>query len=241
VVVLGLKVAFTSGSKGGTGKSTLSSLCTLALAGAGYSVLLVDCGSEGNSTRMLLRNPRPPFLRDFLKGDLWALGEYTVKVGSFEVNFFMIPNIGPLDRLDRIRSMLNLKLSKARLEDYFQLIVFDLPAYQGSSYDAIIDASDIVVLVAKPYRAAVAAVKTAYTGRAKKLVVLNEYHPSFIEYRVDMERYFNDSVLTLPYDPYVRLMGPDTLSLVLSRLGKEFQRSLLELCRSILMKGGIYG
>ena len=240
-MILALKVAFTSGSKGGTGKSTLSSLCTLALAGAGYSVLLVDCGSDGNSTRMLLRNPKPPFLRDFLKGDLWALGEYTVKIGSIEVDFFMIPNIGPVSDLERIETMLNLKLSKTRLEDYFQLIIFDLPAYQGSLYDTIVDISNLVILVAKPYRAAVSAVKTAYTGKARRLVVLNEYHPSFTEYRVDMEKYFKSDILTLPYDPYVRLMGPDTLSLVLSKLSKDFQHSLLELCRSILAMGGVYG
>ena len=53
---------FTSGSKGGVGKTTLSSLLTLALAAIERRVLLVDCSEDGGASRLLLGNPEPPYL-----------------------------------------------------------------------------------------------------------------------------------------------------------------------------------
>ncbi|RLF09029.1 MAG: hypothetical protein DRJ98_08775, partial [Thermoprotei archaeon] len=164
-------VAFTSGSKGGTGKSTLSTLCTILLSAVltNKKILLIDFGEYGNSTRMILKHPEPPFLRDFLKGDLRAIGRYRVKVGRIESRFFMIPNIG------KVHSIENLPKLLSRIEKVFNYIICDIPAYQNSLYDSLIDISDMVVLVTTPTKISVEAIKRAYTGHAKRVIVINKY------------------------------------------------------------------
>ncbi|RLE90589.1 MAG: hypothetical protein DRN04_14720, partial [Thermoprotei archaeon] len=110
-------VAFTSGSKGGTGKSTLSVLTTILLSAVldGKKILLIDFGEHGNSTRMILKHPEPPFLTDFLKGNIKAIGRYRLKIGRIESKFFMIPNLGKIQKLSNIEIMLK-KIS--RIFDY---------------------------------------------------------------------------------------------------------------------------
>lgn len=219
-------VAFTSGSKGGTGKSTLSVLTTILLSAVldGKKILLIDFGEHGNSTRMILKHPEPPFLTDFLKGNIKAIGRYRLKIGRIESKFFMIPNLGKIQKLSNIEIMLK-KIS--RIFDY---IICDLPAYQNSLYDCVIDLSDMVVLVTLPNLVSIEAIKRAYTGKAKRVVVLNKYFKSAFQFKIELEKYFDEIVLTIPFDPYVSIMNANTLPIVLKKLSKNFQKHIADLC-----------
>ncbi len=219
-------VAFTSGSKGGTGKSTLSVLTTILLSAVldGKKILLIDFGEHGNSTRMILKHPEPPFLTDFLKGNIKAIGRYRLKIGRIESKFFMIPNLGKIQKLSNIEIMLK-KIS--RIFDY---IICDLPAYQNSLYDCVIDLSDMVILVTLPNLVSIEAIKRAYTGKAKRVVVLNKYFKSAFQFKIELEKYFDEIVLTIPFDPYVSIMNANTLPIVLKKLSKNFQKHIADLC-----------
>ena len=54
--------------KGGTGKSSLSMNLAHLLALRGYSVVLIDCDMQGNSSSLLPRW-EPPTLTHFLRGE----------------------------------------------------------------------------------------------------------------------------------------------------------------------------
>jgi len=234
-------VSFTSGSKGGTGKSTLSSLATLALAGAEVKVLLIDLGQEGNSSRLLLREPEPPFLRDVLQGKvtlLDAIGSYEIKLEKLgSLNFYMIPNLGPLPKPRELEAFFR---ELKELENCIDIVFLDLPAYQDPWFNKFIDYSDLVVLVANPFPYVVNAVINAYTDGKEVIAVLNKFVKGCECYlNLLGERY--KRTIAIAYDPYVALLDSANLTKILEKLSKKFQDGLVELCFQIAKVGGLCG
>lgn len=236
-------VCFTSGSKGGTGKTTLSSLLALGYSAAGYRVLLVDVGSEGGATTALLGGAPGPYLRDVLEGGAKledAVQAYSLPLEEGELDFYLLPNRGPLptvalgDFLGRLRRL---------AEKYFDLMLIDLPAYQDPWYEEFLQGSDAVVKVVEPNPAAVAAGIVAWppgVGDGDPLViyVLNQprvYPKSVVsEFLEDLRRRFGDeSVVLVPYDYAASRLCPELLGQVLSRVSDELQDALYEIAQKI--------
>lgn len=235
---------FTSGSKGGTGKTTLSSLLALGCSAAGYRALLVDACSEGGATTSLLGGAPGPYLRDVLEGSaqlVEAVQVYSLPLGEEELDFYLLPNRGPLPSVSLEGFVEQLR----RLADkYFDLVLIDMPAYQDPWYEEFLQRSDVVVKVVEPNPAAVAAGIVAWppgVGDGDPLVVyaLNQPRPypkSVVkEYLDDLRRRFGkEAVVTVPYDYAASRVSPEMLGQVLSHVSDEFQDALYELAQRII-------
>ena len=220
---------FTSGGKGGTGKTTLSTMLTLALALYGKEVLLVDCSSEGGAARLLLGEPSPPYFRDALEGkcSLYDTIEWCeVELGSKAVSFYLVPNVGPLPRVDLSAFFEpHLKI----FEEHLDAVIFDLPAYQDPWYVGFAELSDVVVKVAEPNHTSFAGAASAYpqSNPSEKLVVfaLNQprpYSPRWIKAFEEMARQHAHAVLVFPYRPELQYLNPE-------RVGPVFLLSLIHI------------
>ena len=234
---------FTSGHKGGTGKTTLSSLLALGCSAAGYRALLVDASSEGGATTALLGGAPGPYLRDVLEGRaqlIKAIQVYSLPLGE-GAELYMLPNRGPLPPVDLSSFMKQLR----RLADrYFDLVIIDLPAYQDPWYEEFHQGSDVVVKVVEPNPAAVAAGVAAWppgVGDGDPLVVyaLNQPRPypkSVVrEILQDLRRRFGEeAVVVIPYDYAASRLCPEMLAQVLSHVSEKFQDALYELAQRII-------
>ncbi|RLE63054.1 MAG: hypothetical protein DRJ38_08480 [Thermoprotei archaeon] len=225
-----MKIAtFTSGGKGGTGKTTLSSLLILGMSKSGIRTLLIDASSEGGASRLLLGNPEPPYLRDVFDGKT-RLGD---AIGLFEITnyceFYMLPNIGVLPRVDLREFFLELR----RFGKFFDLVIVDLPAFQDSWYHGFSLNSDIVVKVAEPNHSSFAACLQSPPENGNIVYVLNQpriYPPSVTrKYRENLEAKTGSEVLVFPYEPAVTILNPSNAEKVLSKISPKFQDSLLKL------------
>ncbi|RLG87931.1 MAG: hypothetical protein DRO18_02420, partial [Thermoprotei archaeon] len=166
-----MKIAtFTSGGKGGTGKTTISSLLILGMSKLGIRVLLIDASSEGGASRLLLGNPEPPYLRDVFSGNT-RLGD---AIGLFEIegytDFYMLPNIGFLPRIELPQFFLELR----RYRKFFDVVIVDLPAFQDSWYNGFALNSDVVVKVAEPNHSSFAACLQSPPNNGNIIYVLNQ-------------------------------------------------------------------
>ncbi len=232
----------TSLSKGGTGKSTLSTILTLALSLVGKQVLLIDLGEEGSSSRFLLGNPSPPYLRDIVSGKTKveeAIGLYSLKIPikkgfkqhHIEVNFYMIPNLGQLDSGLDSNFISSLKV----FSKYFDITILDLPAFQGGKYLPIINSSDLVLLVVEPGSKQIAPVAKRVIKK-KTVVVLNKYVKTIgskLAYDYIVSLYNPLDVVVLPFDPALAIISSRNVSRILTYLNKDTQEGILTLIRFI--------
>jgi len=240
-----MKIAsFTSGGKGGTGKTTISSLLTIGLAISGYRVLIVDASWEGGASRLLLGNFPPPYLRDVLTGNngveesILKCKIELPKIG--EIHFYIIPNLGLLPRIDLSHFVQRIK----RFEKYFDFVIFDLPAYQDKWFESFLMYSDYIVKVAEPNLMSFSALASIPDYDNPVVYVLNQprfYSKNHVKQFVeDVTEKFSPHVYVFPYEPVIPMLSPANAGVVLSSLSKEFQDSLFRL-GSFLVKPKVKG
>ena len=224
-----LKVCLTSGCKGGTGKSTLAVLLTILYSGAGKRTILIDTGAGGNSSHIIITNPPPPYLRNIINdGDaIEAIIKCELSIKDKTVDFYLIPNDGPLGSVNNnsVRKLLK------SIEKFFDIAIFDLPAYQNGEYNSFVDNCDIVLLIYNPSDFIIKAVSKCYTGNRIVIPVLNK-HLGIEKYLANIRKMHN-SVFTIPFDPYLSIMNPGNLSNVLARISSQVQKNLVELALKI--------
>lgn len=234
-------MSITSLSKGGTGKSTLASLMTLALGLAESRVLLIDMGEEGSSSSMLLKRPEPPFLKAVLEGETRfedAVGLFEIDIAfrrkSARASFYMLPNMGELPIFDSNLEMFMEELEGAR--DNLDVTLIDLPAFQGSDFMKIIDGSDIVMLVVEPGSARSVAGAAKRKIRGDVLPILNKYvrgsAVSKAAYDYLLSRY--GECLVVPLDPALALMSSSTIRYVLGNIQRETEDVLVEMLSRVM-------
>ncbi len=193
-------VAFASGSKGGTGKTTLASLLSYHVASTGRKVLLIDLGESGSSTSLTLGEPEPPTINDYLAGRCdWR---DVVAESPYSQNLLVAPstqNIGRVEPEKIARIIRGVSRSVKH-------VVIDLPAYPGSLYDDVVALGEVVVAVLNPDKPSYEAVREWVLGRRGLfegrllLPVLNKYTPFDAEWRDRCEDDFK-AFFTVPLDP----------------------------------------
>ena len=220
--------AATSGSKGGTGKSTLSSLLALRLSKK-YRVLLVDMGEGGSSTRLVLgQDPGPPYLVDYFAGKTdW---KNIICQSPYSHRLYVAPSPpkirGPVDPY-MLYDML------VALKKHVQIVIIDLPAYPGSLYDPVVDMGHLVLLLMNPDPLSFEAAKQAYTGRGLVLPVLNKYHPVHREWLDKAKEHWN-VVFAFPFDPALTFSKTRTLPEAYKFSKEETKKDLALLAQRLL-------
>jgi len=230
-------VTFTSGSKGGTGKSTLSSILALKLARSTLTtrntrrqlkVLLIDMGEGGSSTLLALGgDPGPPYLVDFLVG---RAGLDIVCQSPYSPRLYVAP--AP-PRLSILPPLTRLPYLVAWGERMFDFVIIDLPAYPGNILDTAVDLGHIAVLVFNPDSLSFSAAKNAYTGKSLVLPVLNKYHPKFRSWLEKAREYWNNA-FTFPFDPALTFMAVSALPDAYELMKDETKEELGLLAQRIL-------
>ena len=233
-------VSFTSLSKGGTGKSTLAVIITLSLGLAEKRVLLIDLGEEGSSSRIMLKNPSPPYLRNVLEGTyslVDSIGLYSLslffKRRTIRSEFYMIPNVGSLPILNSNLNYLIIELAKLR--EYLDIVLLDYPAFQDDVYASSVNRTDKIILVVEPNSAYSIISLARKVLKGEVIPVLNKYikASTFSRNAYDIILSEYNECVRIPFDPALALMNHRTLPYVLGNLKKETQDSLINLISMI--------
>ena len=233
----------TSGNKGGTGKTTISLLLTLASNYAGIPALHIDTSSEGGAGTILLGAKPGPYLRDFFEGRasiLESINIYTLELGDEEFDFYILLNSGCLPKI-RLESFFTCLRS---LERYFELVIIDLPAYQDLWYEQFSMLSDVVVKVTEPSPASLTAVFSAWPrlndeASIDVIYVLNQprfYSMSVVKlYEERLKQSVGEErVVVIPYDYAASRLAPENIEVALLNLSEKFQDALITLTQKLL-------
>lgn len=218
-----------SGSKGGTGKTTLA--VSLAIVSSSVaSTLLVDASAEGGATAYLLGDVPPPYLREDPPSSVR-------RVEGDTLNLFVAVNRGPLANSYLIAE------SVRKWSQEFMLVIIDLPALTDSDavdrYLPLILESHSILIVTEPNPASMES--ALYTFSGKRLVVaLNcprPYPKSVVEHYSKVVASFckrvNADYVTVPYEPAVSRLSPSTLR-VLDYTGSEYDAAIAKLVNLLL-------
>ena len=227
-------IAFTSGSKGGTGKSTLS-VATSVILSSKFKTLLVDCG--GKCTRFLLElfgvksidEVPPPYLHDLVKNiekSPYYIYSYEVPVDKFKVSLSIIPEIRTLtDREAEEAARLILYLK--RVLKTLDFIILDFPATNIFRYDTLLKVADTLVIVLQESFIRDIALEVfgimerigskSYIGVINKAVGLED----------TAEEFFGNQVVKVPFDENLRLL-PVSLNF-LNSINKETAKALSQI------------
>jgi len=222
-------VATFSGSKGGTGKTTLA-VCVSVVAGSHMPTLLVDASAEGGATAYLLGDAPPPYLREDPERSLR-------RVESDDIRLTVAVNRGPLLYPAKVAEAVGAWASR------FDFVVLDIPALTDvdavERYMPLLRLADTILVVTEPNPAALEA--SLYTFGGKRVVVaLNSPRPypktvvdhyarviaSFCR-RAAEKGALVDYVL-IPYDPAVSRLGPSTFK-VLNYTSEGFDSAVVKL------------
>jgi len=239
-----MKIAtVTSGNKGGTGKTTISLILTLATNYAGIPSLHVDASSEGGAGTLLLGAKPGPYLRDYLNGKASldeSISVYTLDINGEKFDFYMVLNSGNLPRVDLERLFNDLR----RLDDYLELVVIDLPAYQDPWYEAFSRLSDAVIKVAEPSPHSLTAVFSAWpplglASGTPTIYVLNQprYYPVNVVETYESrlrDSVGDENVITVPYDYAASRLAPENIEAALLNLSDDFQEAIVKIGQKLL-------
>ena len=216
-----LTVVFTSGSKGGTGKSTLSSVIAYSVALSQKKVLVVDLGEGGSSTWLTLgEDPGEPYLTDYFSGK--ADWRDIICLSPYVEGLYVAPSPPKTNNVVSVKMLSDLL---AQVRGFFHLAFIDLPAYPGSLLDQVVDLGDIVMLLINPDSLCFKAAKQAYIGRGLVLPVLNKYHPIHHVW-LDKAREEWNSVFIFPFDPALTFSRIKKLPDAFRYLKKETRKEL---------------
>lgn len=147
--------------KGGTGKTTNSTLISYHLAKQGFKTLLVDLDPQANATSLLLKTAQNETneVITFSKTLMTAISEEDLSsiVTPILDNLYLLPSFAdftsyplylekkfPNSQKDRVFYFKNL-LSK--IEDQYDYIIFDVPPTLSSYTDTAMVSSDYIVIV----------------------------------------------------------------------------------------------
>ncbi len=230
--------AFLSGSKGGTGKTTLCVLASLIGSKKGLKSLIVDLGESGNATTLLAKNVDPPFFTDYLLGrSSW--GDAIVEVRE---NLYLAPS-PPDFSLNDVRALLGVdEAALTRYRTFFSqagkhvdVIYVDFPAFPFKSYGHLLSPVDAAVLVINPDPLSYTAALHTYTGSAYVIPVLNKYHPAAVYWKDLLEEVFSNIVL-VPFDVTLSFLLTSTTTAFEEYIGSTTKRAVANLVENILSK-----
>ena len=229
-------VATFSGSKGGTGKTTLA-VCVSVVASSSLPTLLVDASAEGGATAYLLGDAPPPYLREDPERSLR-------RVDAEGLRMFVAVNRGALANAEVVARHVQQWATR------FELVVVDMPALTDvdavERYMPLLRLADTVLVVTEPNPASLGA--SLYTFGGKRVVVaLNSPRPypkTVVDHyarvianfcrRAAEKGVLVDYVL-VPYDPAVSRLGPSTFK-VLNYTSEEFDSAVMRLAVLLLRK-----
>lgn len=229
-------VATFSGSKGGTGKTTLA-VCVSVVASSSLPTLLVDASAEGGATAYLLGDAPPPYLREDPERSLR-------RVDAEGLRMFVAVNRGALANAEVVARHVQQWATR------FELVVVDMPALTDvdavERYMPLLRLADTVLVVTEPNPASLGA--SLYTFGGKRVVVaLNSPRPypkTVVDHyarvianfcrRAAEKGVLVDYVL-IPYDPAVSRLGPSTFK-VLNYTSEEFDSAVMRLAVLLLRK-----
>ncbi|MEM4810750.1 MAG: hypothetical protein QXS92_02430 [Thermofilum sp.] len=218
-----------SGSKGGTGKTTLA-VCLSVVVGGVAPTLLVDASSEGGATAYLVGDVPPPYLRDDPSRSLRR-----VESGSLRLTIAV--NRGPLADLQVVADHVQ-GWSRAYSVVVVDLLVLtDVDAVER--YMPLLKLADAVLVVTEPSPAAMEAALYKFSGKSV-VVVLNQPRPyplAVVNQYISMMRVFCRNAgceyVVVPYEPAMSRLSPSTLR-VINYTSEEFDAAIMRLARLLL-------
>ena len=199
-----------SGSKGGTGKTTIAISIALITSGS-IDTLIVDASAEGGATAYLLGDAPPPYLREDPERSLR-------RVEANGLQLTVAVNRGPLLWPKRVAEYV------AAWATRYPLILIDMPALTDVDavmrYMPLLDLTDTVLIVTEPSLASLEA--SLYRFGLKRVVVaLNQPRPY---YRTVVEearkivdnfcRKHGFDYVVIPYEPAVSRLTPRALRII---------------------------
>jgi MinD superfamily P-loop ATPase len=202
-------VATFSGSKGGTGKTTLAVSLALA-ASLSREVLLVDASAEGGATAYLLGDCPGPYLSEDPDGSLR-------RVEADELRLTVAVNRGPLLWPQKVAERV------AEWASRYQLVVIDQPALTDvdavERYMPLLKLADTILIVTEPNPASIEASLYRFGGK-RVIVALNQPRPypkTVVEHYRRVIEYFcrrnGYEYVLVPYEPAVSRLSPSTLGI----------------------------
>jgi len=229
-------VATFSGSKGGTGKTTLA-VCVSVVTSAVMSTLLVDASAEGGATAYLLGDAPPPYLREDPERSLR-------RVDAEGLKMFIAVNRGALTDVEAVARAVGAWASR------FDFVVLDIPALTDvdavERYMPLLRLADTILVVTEPNPAALEA--SLYTFGGKRVVVaLNSPRPypkTVVDHyarvvasfcRRASEKGVSADYVLVPYDPAVSRLGPSTFK-ALNYTSEGFDSAVMQLVVLLLRK-----
>lgn len=218
-----------SGSKGGTGKTTLA-VCLSVVVGAAVPTLLVDASSEGGATAYLVGDTPPPYLRDDPSRSLR-------QVENDSLRLTIAVNRGPL---------VNPQLVAEHVQSWsmaYSLVIVDLPALTDADvverYMVLLKLADVVLAVTEPSPAAMEAALYRFRGK-RVIVALNQPRPyptAVVNHYTSVIRVFCRNAgcdyVVVPYEPAISRLGPSTLRII-NYTSDEFDAAIMRLARLLL-------
>ncbi len=218
-----------SGSKGGTGKTTLA--VSLALvASMRVETLLVDASAEGGATAYLLGDSPGPYLSEDPDGSLR-------RVEADELQLTVAMNRRPLFWPRKVAERI------AAWRGSFQLIVIDEPALTDvdavERYMPLLKLADTILIVTEPNPASIEASLYRFWGK-RVIVALNQPRPyprTVVDhYRRVVEHFCRKhgyEYVLVPYEPAVSRLGPSTLE-VFRYTSAEYDSAIVKLANLLL-------
>lgn len=218
-----------SGSKGGTGKTTLA-ICLSVVAGGAAPTLLVDASSEGGATAYLLGDVPPPYLCDDPSRSLR-------RVESNSLQLTVAVNRGPITDPHLVAEQVQ-SWSKS-----FDFVFVDLPALTDveavERYMALLRLADAVLVVVEPNPAATEAALFKFSEK-KVIVALNQPRPyplAVVNHYSSVIKVFcrnaGCNYVVIPYEPAISRLSPSTLRVV-NFTSDEFDTAIMRLARLLM-------
>ncbi|MEM1509705.1 MAG: hypothetical protein QW291_06905 [Thermofilaceae archaeon] len=222
-------VATFSGSKGGTGKTTLASFLSL-VSSTVVPTLLIDASADGGATSYLVGEVSGPYLSESPSESLRSVNVKDLKL-TISVNRGPIRNVNEV--IEFVKSL------------GFKIKIIDLPALTDvdtvGRYMPLIEVTDTILVVTEPNPASVST--SLYTfGDKHVIIALNQprpYYQTIVEYyRKVIDNFCKKTgcqYVVIPYDSAVARLSPQTLKKTIDLTSEEFDASIVRLLELLIV------